>query len=986
MQLTQEDIRLRQCLAAKIDLFRQNIQNGRPYVWELRLSLDDFNTLELAINSSISSHSNSHEHLLTEEFALISVVYLAEWYKRYYKGADTIDEDKRLTLNSKELERLFDTAHIDKNTFVYNASKNPNRTNYRWQESLQILGGLAIQAELKRDRQDNLLAQLCRIFHGEDETLDDLKDRERAVAFHESIVKQHSLYEFLKCILEKNYNGKRYLPFAASDIKDERTMIPQLISRIEDADKEAKKQKFDFEWIITYTASRQLMTRCLKVKLKPEVIGGGLKQYLGYDRLRLPEWGVAHPEDIGRIEFFLRFKNGSHIVKKENSEESPIFKYDNTGSEETGFVAINTPDENYCNDIPVDRFDSVEVVMKYNGGSKVVQVLKVGDYMQVYALHKSTTRFSDRRNSQATTAVIFSSSYRLADEYKNLPVAFAHYRNAEKISEDYCWCTINDKIVLVDADGVELKPLFNRNGLYQVVTKKYLKTIKYKENVYVLYKYIDPEFDDDDIQDDDMPVLFGRSGLEVFHYPNSQAKEGIPVKDYDLYWKKNRNYIDWSKEEPQQGLVRLRVCVKDYIFDLDEMYYVPFTPESSSQQPIWRDFERMRICTALDGVEDIQDDFKLLLTDKEKDTIPLEIGTEKGKILIDVYRPVKVRELSQKPVGEDQSRIVSYHRDNEEIHIPLIDCEQFSVRDFSEDGVREYQVKSRETAYYSFPTINHIGLGIRNYLEEHSAKDLSVGVPLDCLKIYITRADDHPQNLYAWKYGEEPKFVDSLNNAKDADIIFQSLKDNESPRHYACPKINNDDDGWDDDDDWDNDGEKVVISALKCFKTVAEHKIYFFLFEPLIKAIAGRTQIKDIVLPLIKERNYQLTDEDIAHLYRFAMQFHFDWMLLPRELWKCQLSDFAANESEHQRLAEAVIDFFRKTPKCTDGREKECLNEFLEKYWLFRAYPKVDDIAIIALRLIKDEPDALGKIRELKDYLKIYDECRFKFSEMSKAV
>ena len=138
MQLTQEDIRLRQCLAAKIDLFRQNIQNGRPYVWELRLSLDDFNTLELAINSSISSHSNSHEHLLTEEFALISVVYLAEWYKRYYKGADTIDEDKRLTLNSKELERLFDTAHIDKNTFVYNASKNPNRTNYRWQESLQI--------------------------------------------------------------------------------------------------------------------------------------------------------------------------------------------------------------------------------------------------------------------------------------------------------------------------------------------------------------------------------------------------------------------------------------------------------------------------------------------------------------------------------------------------------------------------------------------------------------------------------------------------------------------------------------------------------------------------------------------------------------------------------------------------------------------------------------------------------------------------------
>ena len=121
------------------------------------------------------------------------------------------------------------------------------------------MGGLAVQAELKRDKNDNLLSQLCKIFHGEDIDLDDLKDRNRAVAFQESIARQHSLYEYLKCILEKDENGRRNLPFAPSDTKDENTRIPELISKIENADELAKKHKFDFEWIIQYTASTNSM-------------------------------------------------------------------------------------------------------------------------------------------------------------------------------------------------------------------------------------------------------------------------------------------------------------------------------------------------------------------------------------------------------------------------------------------------------------------------------------------------------------------------------------------------------------------------------------------------------------------------------------------------------------------------------------------------------------------------------------------------------
>ena len=165
---TEEDKKLLECLPMQQVQLRRQIDVGRPYVWELRLSLEQFYILETAIADSISSHSNDYHHLLSEDFAVMLVMFLAEWYKRFYKGADTMDENKVLSLTTEELKKLYQLAKIDANTFVYNASSNPDKTSYRWLESLQVLGGLAVQAELKRDKNDALLPQLCKIFHGEE--------------------------------------------------------------------------------------------------------------------------------------------------------------------------------------------------------------------------------------------------------------------------------------------------------------------------------------------------------------------------------------------------------------------------------------------------------------------------------------------------------------------------------------------------------------------------------------------------------------------------------------------------------------------------------------------------------------------------------------------------------------------------------------------------------------------------------------------------
>ena len=982
MQQTESDKRLLHTLPQKVEEMKQSILCGKPYVWKLRLSLAEFYDLESATGDSISSHAGHHEHLLTEDFAVVVVIYLAEWYKRFYCGADTMDENKVLSLNTEELKRLYELAGIDAKTFVYNASKNPDKTSYRWQESLQVLGGLAVQAELKRDKHDNLLPKLCKLFHGEDIDLDDLRDRNRAVAFQESIARQHSLYEYLKCILEKDEHGRRNLPFAPSDLKDESTRIPELVSKIEQADVLSKKHKFDFEWIIQYAASTHSMVRQLKVKLKPEVIGGGKKQYIGYDRLRSEEWGMEHPENVGRIRMYLRFKNGGQYVQKEEKGEEPLFKYDNTGQEATGFLSVNKEDEAIYLRVPTTRFDKVEIVMHYDQTAHVVQQMEVADYMQVYEVSKSGgRRFTSRRNAQAPTVLIFSTAHRLTEEFQDIPLSYAHFRQGETFGEDYCWCPIMDKVILRLNTG-ELLPFFNRNGLYQVVTKKYLKTIKYMDNVFVLYKYIDTDEDDDVMQEDRLTVLFGRQALSVLHFPSGMAKDGVPAGDYTTEWynTKERRYVNWDEDhEPKQGKLRLRVTVKGLVFT-PKVYYVPFFPTDPEQQPIWRDFETMRICTALEGVEDIQDDFSKDIGDDMPDTRQLEIGTASEKILVDVYRPILIRELSQKKSCDVESKVISYHDVNEDIEIPLINCQQFSVRDFSANGVKEYQVTQKGTVYYNFPTFNHPGIDGTSFLLEEKASALTPELPLDYLKIYTTKALDHAEELYAWNYKSEPVRVDSSFQIKEEGIVFQSLKDNDSPRHYAMPRANKGKGGW--------GGKKnvLVVDALYCFEKVAEHKAYFFLFNPLIKVIAARTQIKDIWLPLLKKREYNLTQADIGHLYLFALQFHFDWMLLPRDLWQAQIEEAAESEDEKEKIIQALADFFCQTPKATDERERVSLRDFVKRYWTFDGYPKVDAVAETALKLILDKPDALMKMGDLKEFLKIYDECRFKYIEMSKAI
>jgi hypothetical protein len=184
------------------------------YVWELRLSQDDFIQLEEAIKQSITS-ANSQKHLFTQENALYTIVYVAEWYKRRYNGMDT-DKDTCVVKLDDTCKQLWENSIYDSNTYVYDASSNPDKPSRQWVRSLYLMGGLALQQELKRANEDDnhFLVELCRLYHGESTDIMSIDDRTRSIPFQRSITERHSLFHYIASILKGDY------PFAKEELKD----------------------------------------------------------------------------------------------------------------------------------------------------------------------------------------------------------------------------------------------------------------------------------------------------------------------------------------------------------------------------------------------------------------------------------------------------------------------------------------------------------------------------------------------------------------------------------------------------------------------------------------------------------------------------------------------------------------------------------------------------------------------------------------------
>ena len=164
-------------------IMNYELDPSAPWVWQLKLSASEF--AELCAAVAAQSTARLHDE---QPWAQALLVYLAEWYKRCYQSGNTCPLlDARPDIR---LDTVWKTSGFAWKRLVY-SDEGGNR---RWLYSAYVLGGLAIRHELGRNDRLRFLKALCRIYHHEDYTLENLEDASRAVSFRDSIQRQHSLH------------------------------------------------------------------------------------------------------------------------------------------------------------------------------------------------------------------------------------------------------------------------------------------------------------------------------------------------------------------------------------------------------------------------------------------------------------------------------------------------------------------------------------------------------------------------------------------------------------------------------------------------------------------------------------------------------------------------------------------------------------------------------------------------------------------------
>ena len=385
------ETRLSKKLADKI----AELDISHPYVWKLRLSEADFNELEVCLSAIVSDCGVAA--LAKPENAMATIVYMAEWYKRKYQSGN-----RNQLIENLNLETLWTNSGISKKRYLY----QDDSVQKRWLYSIYVLGGLAIQHELNRHDKMKFLKGLCRIYHGENYTLENLDEASRAAAFRESIKRQHSLYEYMKEIL----NGE--MPFHEDDLKDAASDVNRFVATIKAANDEILKVKFRFEWQVLFSPDYTYMTRRLNLWLKPEEVGGGLHQYLRYDRVHL--WGVPNPEKQLHLFIYIRFKRGDEVIEP-STMDNPIITYLNHSVND--FVAFGVEKGVQIKNFPTLRFDKIEIVVKDDEGNEyLAQTQNTTEYIQLWRQGEYGETWSSTQNTQKETALLFSNRCKLKDE------------------------------------------------------------------------------------------------------------------------------------------------------------------------------------------------------------------------------------------------------------------------------------------------------------------------------------------------------------------------------------------------------------------------------------------------------------------------------------------------------------------------------------------------------------------------------------------
>lgn len=830
----------------------------RPYVWEMKITENEFVSLEDDLCQYSPDYSKKHD-------ALKVLVYLAEWYKRRYTNKTKKAYQKTFNDDKPDLTAVWEVLGIDKK-YLYEGENGQKLYLY----STFILSGLAVKFERLKNEKPFLRA-LCRVYNKEDESFDRVVDCNHSIAFKESIVQGHCLRDFLEAIITSQDNVDA-LPYAKEDVKNADTEIALLIELIREINYEVNKSKFRLEWVVSAVPGDNLVSRRLHIWLNPEE-KGKLHQLLRIDRLK--KWGFECPEDMCYIRLGVRYFHGNNVVKEPDFHHPDLY-YRNTGDSKIGFICEKVDYAN-CNNVPVIAFDKVRLIAWNEDGTELpipVQEETVDfDAMQLYRVEAGEDDWTSRVLPQRETALLFTDKWTIADNSIDKSIGKKTYYNKRHDDGDTLyWCYIHASVTIKNEN--EVHTFYDRQGYDHIVARQYKETIQYTEDGKVLLHQSDGMESPETVT----PILLIFKKEDIVAYHTETKDEGdenvcVATEVQLIEFKKDDRYMRWSEtEEPEPGCIDLRLTIKGKEKVL-KAFYLP--------KPIERNLESNRILYHNLKEELIYDDKDAIgeTIGRKKvlePTVCLTIGSGNCYVAIPVYRPVKLNEIIF------DGKIVDYIKDGF-YELPYILHNHINLHCYGENGYKEYNCSSLIGLHRLIkqkkpnnPNAAWASSAAWEKGETFRASELDIDAP-DFLKVKIgerKQKELNREDFYFWDYDKNHSLVKmprrGVKTPGEWGLVFQSNKSNRTGVNFYPLYNEEDDDIFD--DDCDNHFENVSI--IQCFKIAIEHRLYFFTLTPL-KKMSEEDFNKQLLLPILKIYQGSLPPEICSGLRRFIEEFDF---------------------------------------------------------------------------------------------------------------
>lgn len=896
-----------------------------PYFWRLKISWEEYRKLEDLIK--LCKEKDNSELEVIQKHPLEVACYIAEYYKRTYVGDDS--PSLVLELPTRNLKVLWDCLfrkgvpkkylHIDPIT---------NRT--QWGHSIYCLGGFAIKFETSRKNQ--FINWLCDSYRKLQEN-DDF-DFESDIVEHlgttanymrESIVNHESLYACALSILEDDD-----FPIAESDYSDENNPEREvfvLFKRLFEEEKARKLKKFQISWVAYWHPELNLSFKLdLLVKLQKN---RSYNQYIAYETLRNAPYRINNPEEYQSISFYYRLTSETDEVME--SEGQPLLEFFNAGKD-AGFLSNGAATEIRIPDVPLKRYKKFEIFMIIQGEERIIHDEKLhngkGDY---YILHHTNSfygnEWSSRNNAQCNaTAILFDKNI---TELRNVKEENFNVITNNVLNSNWRWYFIADELTV--EDNHTFKTFYNSTGHYQWHFKQdFLCPIIQYTNQGKLKHYWKDE--SKELFEEELPVVFGLNWitLRVFREENDNVFDDIDLLESRLT-DDDDNLLD---KETYCGVANIHKQFrgKDIVL---HCYYIPFAEEKSAIRPIWRDCGKEQIIWnvphsinllvpkniqldtqnwTMDDVNVsnnncITDDFPLTVDNKPYDTIPFILGNEKDYLVIPIFRAKNGCELWKKD-SDGILRYVNCKNRPEDYYFFKSYAHLFRFRIIDQRGINYTSVLDYPSTLCGVK-INRIN-DVRNY-DRSENRTFQIGNDsIDCYRFYYWSNVQDLNSVIPWGLRSNAPGTITIHNFRQflihpIGIIFQGIVNNEVPRHHFGPfEIQ----------DMSN------VSVLNCFRIAIKYQASYCSFQPLRRIACGpESIIKQFLNPLIEEYNQDLPNDIIQELYRFALEFDFDWILLPIRYW---------DKSYKQQLEK----LFLASPFVTSFTKKKALKDFLaNSYW-----------------------------------------------------